>query len=415
MSDLDQLDPRLDSAFESLTRDLAHSHGPGAAAAMATARTRRRTQVGAVALATLVVVGGGLTVPRLMFPADGVAANGGSARFDTAALADATDGWIDQWETWEQYSPWGAGSSSTASCFYVGGPDGDVAPEPTTRGASRFITHSGATAVLVLEGYAAVERATSAEELSRPAPNTCGTTTTYDVDGAQVRHDAVARQADADSDLWLGDVWSVRIGDERAQLEVASDTGVANDATGVEVAEALVAGLRDGWTQSGMENVPAAQPQASQLPPFSGGDLRQALVGWQSASRSRASGTPNTPCLGVSVSSSAVTSSSTGTPWGISYELAGYEDERTGAERIAAMVEELRSCTDFAMDVEQLRNGVYLATYAYGEDGRGALWLADNGDRAGVIGVDGADRPMPMGVDEGVAKVLYMWLRLPWD
>ena len=87
MPDLDDL--ALDRAFTSLTRDLAHSPGPGAAAAIRTSRNRRRTRVGAVALATALVVGGGTTLPRLVFPEGGVAADGGSARFDTAALTQA--------------------------------------------------------------------------------------------------------------------------------------------------------------------------------------------------------------------------------------------------------------------------------------------------------------------------------------
>lgn len=256
MSDLDQ----LDRALEALTRDLAHSPGPGAAAAMSTVRRRRRTRVGAVALAALVVVGGGLAVPRLVVPDGGVAAAGVSARLDTAAVATATDGWIGEWETWERYSPWGGGSFSTASCSSAGGPDGEVAPEPISRGSSRFVSHSGASAVVTFSRYADADAATSAQGLSAPAPNTCASTTTYDVDGVQVRHESMPPVPESDGDMWLGDLWSVRIGAERAQLELVNDTGVADDATAEEVAEALVAGLRDGWTQSGMETVRPAPP-----------------------------------------------------------------------------------------------------------------------------------------------------------
>ena len=412
MSDLDH----LDRAFEALTRDLAHSPGPGAAAAMSTVRRRRRTRVGAVALATLVVVGGGLAVPRLVLPQDGVAADSGSARLDTAAVAAATEGWIDEWETWERYSPWGGGSFSTASCSYPGGPGGDVAPEPTSRGTSRFVSHSGASAVVVISRYADAGLATSAQGLSAPAPNTCATTTTYDVDGVQVRHESMAPDPESDADMWLGDIWSVRIGSARADLEVVNDTGVADSATAEEVAEALVAGLRDGWTQSGMDSVGPALPQAAQLPSFADDDLDRALVGWHAASSTSASGVPNTPCLGLSVSTGSITSSGSGTPLGVTYELAGYEEEDTGAKRVAAMVAELRTCQDVRMEVEELPNGVFLVTYDYGTpDGRGALWLAADGGRAGVVGVDGADRPMPMGVGADVADVLYTGLRLPWE
>ncbi|RYC13281.1 hypothetical protein [Nocardioides zhouii] len=413
MSDLDQ---NLDRAFEALTRDLAHSPGPGAAAAMSTSRRRRRTRVGAVALAALVVVGGGLAVPRLVSPEDGVASNGRSARLDTAAIAAATDGWIGEWETWERYSPWGGGSFSTASCSYLGGPGGDQVPEPTSRGNSRFVSHSGASAVLVFSRYADPGVATSAEGLSTPAPNTCATTTTYDVDGVQVRHDSMPPDPVSDADMWLGDVWTVRIGADRAQLELVNDTGVADDATAEEVAEALVAGLRDGWTQSGMTEVTSQPVSRGQLPDWPDVDLDGALAGWQSASRAEASPDPNVPCLDEVLAGGTGRASAGGTPRGVTWRVAGYDGETTASAGVAAMLDELRSCRTGGMQVETLPNGVHVVTYDVGgEDGRGAIWFASNGDRAGLIAVDGANRPMPMDVREDVADLLYEILRLPWD
>jgi hypothetical protein len=401
-------------AFESLTRDLAHSPGPGAAAAMSTVRTRRRTRVGAVALAALVVVGGGLTVPRMLSSEDGVAAGGGSAPLDTVALSRATEGWITDWEDWDRYSPWGGGGFSTASCSDAGRQSAEPAPEPASTGGSRFVSHSGPSAVLVVQQYADADQASSAQDLSGPAPDTCGTTTTYDVDGVQVRHDSIPQEGGTPV-MWLGDIWSVRIGADRAVLQLVNDTGVADDATAELVAEALVAGLRDGWTQSGMKPVPPAGPQTPQLPELSEQDLTRALAGWRAAARTRASGVVDTPCLGLSVSTGTVASSGSGTPRGVTYELGGYADDRSGTERIAAMVEELRTCDDVSMEVEELADGVVLATYDYGgPDGHGALWLAARGDRAGVVGVDGAAGPMPASAHEAVAEVLDGWLSLPW-
>ena len=411
MPDLDH----LDRAFEALTRELAHEHGPGAAAAMATARRRRRTRVGAVALAALVVVGGGLTVPKLVFPDGGVAAHGASMRLDTPALARATEGWIGEWETWEQNSPWGGGSFATASCSYAGGPGGDVAPEPTSRGSSRFVSHSGASAVVVLSRYADAGVATSAQDLSAPAPNTCATTTMYDVDGVQVRHESMAPDPESDADMWLGDIWSVRIGAERAQLELVNDTGVADDATAEEVAEALVAGLRDGWTQSGMEDVRPVQPGKGALPEWPHADVERALVGWQGASQAEASAWPNMPCLDETLTAGTAASSAGGTPRGVTWRIAGYDDTTTAPATVEAMLDELRTCRTGGMQVETLPNGIHVATYDVGGDeGRGALWFAANGDRAGLVAVDGADRPMPMGVREDVADALHTILRLPW-
>ena len=416
MSDLDHLDPRLDRAFEALTHEFAREHGPGAAAAMTTARRRRRTRVGAVALAALAVVGGGLTLPQLVFPEDGVAADGGSARLDTAAVAAATEGWIGEWETWERYSPWGGGGHGVASCSYAGQPDRDPAARPITQGSSRFVSRSGASATLVVTHYADADVAASGSGLAVTVPDTCGTTTTYDVDGVQVRHDSMPPEGDSGDDMWMGDVWSARIGADRAHLEVINDAGVADEATAEEVAEALVAGLRDGWTQSGMEEVTPQLQGKGQLPDWPDVDLDDALAGWQAVARSAASGWPNTPCLAEMLTADAVSTSAGGTPRGVTHRVVGFDDETVGPAKVETMLSELRACPDAEMDVDTLPNGVHVATYdTGGGDGRGALWFAAEGDRAGLIAVDGADRPMPMGVRGNVADALYSILRLPWE
>ncbi len=413
MSDLDHLDPRLDRAFEALTRELALERGPGAAAAVSTARRRRRARVGALALTALVVVGGGLAMPGLLSSEDGVAAQGGSARLDAAALGRATEGWTSGWEMWEEFSPHGGGSFGAASCSSAGSSDGDVGPTSTSRGTSRFVGEQRASAVLVLEQYADTASAVAAQDLSNPRPDACGTTTTYDVDGVQVRHDSMPPE---DSGAWLGDIWSAQLGTGRAHLEIITQVGVADDATAGLVAEALVAGLRDGWTQSGMEAVAPLPDDYDQLPDFGASDLTEALAGWESASRVSASDVPNTPCLSEQVGSGSVVGSGGGTPRGLTWALAGFADTTTGPTQVAAMLDELRTCTDPRMAVEELPNGVTVVTYdTGGSDGRGALWLAANGDRAGVIGVDSADRPMPIGVREAVADALDTYLQLPWQ
>lgn len=250
MPDLDQ----LDRAFDALARDLSRSPGPGAAAAIATARKRRRTRVGAVALTALVLVGGGLAVPRLAFPEGGVAAGGGAARFDAAALEVATEGWADDWEPWDRSSTKVSGSFGKAGCVdgYTGGGEG---PGPTGTASSRFIAAARATAVLVVERYASEADAAASQDVSGPEPDTCGATTFFIVDGVRVRHDSAPPEGDGGAyggtDAWLGDVWTVQDGRDRAVLEMVSTVGVAERDTAERVAEALVAGVRDGWTQSG--------------------------------------------------------------------------------------------------------------------------------------------------------------------
>ncbi len=409
MSDLDHIDPRIDSAFEALTRQFARDHGPGPQAAMVTARRRRRTRVGAVALATLVVVGGSLTVPRLLFPEDGVAANGGSARLDAGALEHATAGWVDGWVDQDQDPSSATGGHGIASCLSIGAPGGDGAPPAVRVGISQFVTPDDALAHLAVERYADAERAASAQERSNPAPDTCGTTTTYDVDGVQVRHDSMPPEQPG---IWLGDIWSVRIGDERARLELATGAGNADSGTAEAVAETLVAGLRDGWTQS-VEDV---EPPPRSLPEWPDIDLEGALAGWESPTRAAPSTTPAIPCLDEQLYVDVEVSASSSSPRGVSSRITGYAEETTGPAKVADMVEQFRTCSRGDVQLETLPNGVHLATYDLGgAEGRGALWFGAFGDRAGFVGVSRADRPMPTGVREDVAEALHAILRVPWE
>ncbi|RYB88688.1 hypothetical protein EUA06_19530 [Nocardioides glacieisoli] len=415
MSDLDQ----LDRAFESLTRDLAHTHGPGAAAAMATARARRRTKVGAVALATALVVGGGLTVPRLLFPADGLAARGGEARFDAVHLEDATSGWTSGWEDWQQYSPKGGGSFSPPECSSMADPFADTGPAPTFGGSSLFVGDELSNGRFALARYADAASAATAQTKAYPAPDTCGTTTTYDVDGVEVRHDSMPNQDPADTGSWLGDIWSARIGAERAEFQVYGRAGVADPASAERVAQLLVAGLRDGWTQSGMDEVPRVPPGNGKgpLPEWTGIDLEGALAGWRSPTKRAATTSPNLLCLDDHLNGpTSATSAAGGSPHGLSYRIAGYDEPDGGTANVEVVLDELRACTSTEVTIETLPNGVHVATYdTGGPEPENAIWLAANGDRAGMVAVERADRPLPESARQDVADALHEILHLRWE
>lgn len=414
MSDLDQLDPRIDAAFESLTRDLAHSPGPGAAAAMATARTRRRTKVGAVAIAAVLAVGGGIAVPRMMSASvDGVAANGASVPLDAAALETATAGWLSGWEPWEQYSPKGGGSYSVPGCL-APGPSTPAEPPQVGGGLSRFVGDEFAQASAVFAEYADVATAEAAQ--ARMFSACSGDVTTLTVDEVAVRH--YAQAASESTGTSVTDVWTVRIGTERLSLELAGRAGVAPDAVVEQVAEAVVAGLRAGEVQERFSEDPnAVDPDLKpQLPAVMNRDMTAALRGWKAASRTSATTIPNIPCLSAQVDAGNVGSSASGTPYGVSWMIGGFEDETTGPDNVQRMLDELRSCTDVTMSVSAVADDATLVTYdSGGTDGKGALWLLAVGDRAMAMAVTGAADPMPAGVADDVAHVMDDWLRIPWE
>ena len=406
MSDLDHTSS-LDRAFEALTRDLAHSPGPGAAAAMSTVRRRRRTRVGAVALAALVVVGGGLTVPRLLFPTDGVAANGGSAPLDATALESATEGWLDGWDLEARMG----GSFSRPGCTAL-----DATPLSTERGDTVLFVDDSSAAVRI-SGFpdaSDLERSwdwqvaalTECDDLGRPEE--------VPVDGTSVLHWRVGLPDDG---ARTTDVWIARDGLRVGQLELVTSERAASAESVRGVAEALVAGIRDGWTESGTEQVAPRPLRGTMLPEWPDVDLEGALDGWQSPTERAATTSPNLLCLHDRLN--GVTTSITGgggSEHGLSYVVAGYDDPAGGTANVEVILDELRACASTDVRLETLPNGVHLATYdTGGPEPENAIWLAANGDRAGMVAVERADRPMPASARQDVADALYEILHLPWE
>jgi hypothetical protein len=404
MSDLDDL--VLDRAFASLTRDLSHSPGPGAAAAITTARKRRRTRVGAVALATALVVGGGLTVPRLVFPEGGVAAGGGSARLDGSALDRATSGWLDGWALERRMS----GSFTRPGCSAL-----DATPLATERGDTVLFIDDSSAAVRI-SGFpdaADLGRSWDEQVAALSACDDLGSPEEVPVDGTSVLHWRVALPDDG---ARTTDVWVARDGTRVGQLELVTSDNAAPADSVQRVAEALVAGIRDGWTESGTRQV-SPRPIRGPLPGWTDVDLEGALAGWRSPTKRAATTSPNLLCLhdrlnGVTTSSSG----GGGSPWGLSYGFAGYDDPTGGEANVELVLDELRACTSTDVQLETLPNGVHLATYdTGGPEPENAIWLAANGDRAGMVAVERADRPMPASARQDVADALMEILEKPWE
>lgn len=408
MSDIDHrdaLDPALDHAFRVLARDLAHSHRPGAAAAVATVRRRRRRRMGGVALATLAVLAGGLALPQALTSEDDIAANGSAAPLDAAAMTRATEGWIEGWSDERRMS----GSFTMPDCPALADAD-----DATSRGDTVVFTDSSSAAVRMFgfDGKPAVD---DAWDRRADALSTCQDLGAYEVvavDGTSVLHWRTARPA---AGAGLTDVFLARSGSRIGQLELVTPAPAASTKIVRRVSLALLAGVREGWTQSGMSDSAGTPTVKGPLPGWPDAELEEALAGWRSRLHAAAPSTPGTPCLDERLEDDALASSGGGEPRGITFHSAGFTDQTVASAKVAAMLRQLRGCTDADMHVERLPNGVHLATYdAGGRQGLGALWFAAEGDRAGFVGVEGADRPMPTEVRQGVADVLLSTLRLPW-
>jgi hypothetical protein len=398
----------LDRAFESLTSDLAHSTGPGAAAAISTARTRRRTRVGAVALAALVVVGRGLSLPQPGPGRDGVAADGGSAPLDAPSLESATEGWLDGWSLERRMS----GSFARPGCDAL-----DATPLATEEGNTvLFLDDSSAT--VRISGFP------DATDLGRSwdyrvgeitACDGLGTPDEVSVDGTSVLHWRVAMSDDGGARTT--DVWLAKDGLRTGLVEVVTPEQAAPAGSVRGVAQALVAGVRDGWTESGTQQTTPRPLRATMLPEWPDIDLEGALAGWQSPTKRVATTSPNLLCLhdrlnGVTTS----VSGGGGSPWGLSYRIAGYDDPTGGEANVQLVLDRLRACSSSDVTLETLPNGVHVATYdTGGPEPENAIWLAAIGDRAGMIAVERADRPLPAGVRDDVAAALLEILHKPWE
>ncbi len=403
MSDLDQLDPALDQAFESLTRDLAHAASPGAAAAVSTARRRRRTRVGAVALAALVVVGGALMVPRVPSTEDGVASDGGSARLDAAALGRATEGWISGWaDPEDRESSFSGGAFGAASCFSLGAPGGSPAPAPVSTGTTQLVTPDDAVARVVVLRYADAERARSAQELALSAPDTCGSTTMYDVDGVAVRHDSMPPEQPG---AWLGDIWSVRIGAERAQVEISTGVGNAGDRAAESVAQAMVAGLRDGWTQSGMESVHAESGSGGTTsvigPSVTVGQVRASAAGWPSElTGGRRARDVRLPCVRQSAAGESAWSTAHQLGDRATVTMAGEQDATYALDSVD---EALASCSSTRWRTRRGGDGLWASS------DRGTVVMVAVGTR--MAWLEAADVAPPTAEQAaGVQELLRTWI-----
>lgn len=399
----------LDRAFEVLTSELSvRSVRPGAAAAMATARRRRRTTVAAVAAAAVLAVGA-VVLPLVAPERIGLVADlPPAAPFDVAAVERATDGWVDGWVADEPVGSFGQPACDTTP---------DSAPRETSLGRSAFASSHRSGMTLFLRGY---DRPLSAEIAYDEWTDTltgCRATTGARVgdypDGTAVQHYRTTLVG-SESDPVLTDIWVARSGDRLGVVEAVTDGAPATGDAVEGVADALVAGLRSGWTEIPMEVPEPAPPASTQMPGFDVGTLRIALAGWQPAERMDAFDSPTTPCM--EPVRGGISSSEATDPDSFAVSLTGFTRGGRAATEAADVLDMLRGCADVRTSQRALPTGVTVTTYRHdGDGGHGAVWVAHTGDRVLVVEVDGVATPLP----DGTAATVGAWLRdvldKPWS
>ncbi|GAA1943939.1 hypothetical protein [Nocardioides hwasunensis] len=186
---------------------------------------------------------------------------------------------------------------------------------------------------------------------------------------------------------------------------------------GLTVPALMVAddGGRGGWTESGPREVSSVDAKGP-LPEWTGIDLEGALDGWRSPTKRAPTTSPNLLCLHDRLNGvTARISGGGGSPWGLSYGVSAYDDPAGGEANVELVLDQLRACSSPDVRIETLPNGVHVATYdTGGPEPDNAIWIAANGDRAGMVAVERTDRPLPAGVRDDVADALFEILHLPW-
>lgn len=394
----------LDRAFTALTDDVATRAGrPGAASAIRTARRRRRTTLAAVVATAAIAVGSAVALPQLTDARPGWTDSGlpASAPLDAAALDAATDGWVSGWTD----SP-ASNSLSGLDC------EENQTDLPSTNdvGWSHFSGGEGAVATAVLLNYQAREVAAEAWERAGLDAEGCGLVTGVESDdypdGTEVRH-FVATGQQVDGSSGVTDLWFARTGASMGMLRTFS-AGGADEESARRLSDALVAGLRSGWTQDRVGD-PALEGEGQEsldLPDVDHARLESALRGWRAAGPQDATSDPPVPCLPLNETSANVSTAST-SQTGLYSAIEGYRNGGVAADEVRRKLEGLRRCQSVRMVERSLGGGVTLIVWDRGgQAGHGAVWLAADEDVTVLVAADGRGTSVPLTAAREVAELV---------
>lgn len=320
MPDLDQLDPRLDAAFEHIARDVSGRSTPlGARAAIRTSRRRRGALAGSVAV--LALVAGGVAAGQFLPGEDGagIAERGDGLVSDARPLPDPTPfsmelldagtaGWLGPWQAAPE-EIWASHENYEGSCFTV--TTDDTADSSVTNGPVRVGTHAFAIDpadprgpvgfATFVEWARAADAQTTLAELRDPFA-TCESTDSYPLtydDGTT----GLALVTDSEAGIELN-VLLQRDGRFGVfNLLATEESGPPSSEVIEQTSDAVAAALQDDETFNEPENVddsPAEGPDGEPAMTPSVNEFAAIVDGWTTTwkQNGRSPDIDSAPCVG---------------------------------------------------------------------------------------------------------------------
>lgn len=403
----------LDSAFATLTEDVAErTHPRGAGDAIGASR-KRRTALGASAAVALIAVGGawiGLSGGDDRLSPVGETGLPAPALLDAAAMTAATSGWIPDWHAVGPDDEDALGSlGDDPSCFSDDGYSGE-SPEPTRLG-SRVLVSSGGDVVSAIfadfgtttaAGLAGAEIDSSMARCSA-TPHSVrfgeGTVTYYDASSTQGSRPRI---------------WIATLGTSVGLLTVSGETTAPSDEAADEVARALLAALQvdetfkvddsmlidGGGEASGSVSV---HPSASAMPPvsidLSESDLDTALHGWSEWTKSGSGDLVTIPCVEESLDAPMGGAGTVGNGGQVSY--GQFDTSKEASTRLAGFLAGLSTCNaaDWTLDSTTVPDVVVASS------DRGTVWATHQGNLVILFQIQGSGKP-PADVAREVGKLV---------
>lgn len=405
----------LDSAFATLTEDVAErTHPRGAGDAIGASR-KRRTALGASAAVALIAVGGAWF---------GIAGNGDKAGpvgdvglpspavLDAAAMTAATEGWVADWH---QAGPDDeaalAGSDIDPECMSSDdtGPTPEV-PEPVKMGSTLLVA-DGKVAYVAYADFGSTANAELAHSDIDGALARCGPPGRIVSFGdGSVTYQAIGDGAD------LNHVWVANLDGQISYLLLAGSAERPSDETIDEVSTALMAALQAdasyrtddldelGGEASGSASAGAPSEGVGEVLSHESIDpdtFREALADWSDWSLNSSGFTsPTLPCVGTHWprSTSMRAGSLGGTAEDGTITFANQED---ASAAVPWLMSKLASCTEaeWAVDSTTVPGAIVAWT------AEGTIWVAQVGSEVALLQMVEATKP-PAEVRMAVGKLV---------